>query len=359
MASEMAARWSVDERRFAVENFIKTKSVVTTQRDFRRHFNNRVAPSGKSIRRWLRKWREDGSVVNKKPTGRTPLVNTDMNKQRVRATVTQSPTRSTRQQAQALGMSDRSVRRVLKSIGFHPYKIQLTQIIQPTDKVARSQMANVLLQRKAQVQGRLLMTDEAHFHLCGAVNKQNCRYWSGANPRLLHERPLHSPKVTVWCGVGDVGIVGPYFFEDENGATVTVNGERYRNMLQTFLQPQLQNFPPLWFQQDGATAHTAGATITMLNQMFPGCLISRRGDVEWAPRSPDLTAPDFFLWGYLKSKVYVTRPHTLQQLKTNIAAEISAIPGEMLRKVMAAFWKRLEECQQCGGGHLKDTIFKC
>jgi len=28
--------------------------------------------------------------------------------------------------------------------------------------------------------------------------------------------PLHSPKVTVWCGVGAFGTVGPYFFKNDN-----------------------------------------------------------------------------------------------------------------------------------------------
>ncbi|XP_075164295.1 uncharacterized protein LOC142236896 [Haematobia irritans] len=41
-------------------------------------------------------------------------------------------------------------------------------------------------------------------------------------------------------------------------------------------------------------------------------------NLRWPPRSPDLTAPDFFLWGYLKDKVYVNNPQTLQQLKDNI-----------------------------------------
>ena len=60
----------------------------------------------------------------------------------------------------------------------------------------------------------IAMSDEAHFHLNGAVNKQNCRYWSPENPRIFHERPLHSPKVTVWCAVGKFGVIGPYFFEE-------------------------------------------------------------------------------------------------------------------------------------------------
>ena len=84
------------------------------------------------------------------------------------------------------------------------------------------------------------MTDEAYFHLSGFVNKQNMRYWSPVYTTELHEMPLHSPKVTVWCGVGAFGIVGPYFFENDNEETVTVNSERYVTMLEGFVEPQLR-----------------------------------------------------------------------------------------------------------------------
>jgi len=49
--------------------------------------------------------------------------------------------------------------------------------------------------------------------------------------------------------------------------------------------------------------HTAAISIAALRRLFPQRVISGFGDVPWPPRSPDLTAPDFFLWGYLK-KVY-------------------------------------------------------
>jgi len=52
--------------------------------------------------------------------------------------------------------------------------------------------------------------------------------------------PLHSPKVTVRCGVGAFGIVGLYFFENDNEETVTVNSERYVTMLEGFVEPQLR-----------------------------------------------------------------------------------------------------------------------
>ena len=83
------------------------------------------------------------------------------------------------------------------------------------------------------------------------------------------------------------------------GVSETVNGERYRKMIEGFLIPQLQG-QDIWFQQDGAPAHTARQTIDLPRQHFPGRLISKFGDLNWPPRSPDLTAPDFFLWDISK-----------------------------------------------------------
>ncbi|XP_018315542.1 uncharacterized protein [Mycetomoellerius zeteki] len=54
----------------------------------------------------------------------------------------------------------------------------------------------------------------------------------------------------------------------------------------------------------------------------------------------DLTAPDFFLWGFLKSKVYVNKPRTLEALKDNIRREMAAIEPETLQKVMENAEKR-------------------
>jgi len=58
----------------------------------------------------------------------------------------------------------------------------------------------------------IIMSDEAHFHLNDSVNKQNFRYWVTQNSHEVHEIQLHSPKVTVWCAIGKVGVTGPYFF---------------------------------------------------------------------------------------------------------------------------------------------------
>jgi hypothetical protein len=44
-------------------------------------------------------------------------------------------------------------------------------------------------------------------------------------------------------------------------------------------------------------------------------IISRFGDISWPPRTPDLSAPDFFLWGQLKEKVFAHPFHTIEELK--------------------------------------------
>ncbi|GFU99461.1 uncharacterized protein TNCV_4763221 [Trichonephila clavipes] len=120
--------------------------------------------------------------------------------------------------------------------------------------------------------------DEAHFWLNGYVNKQNCRIWSEANPQVYVGTPLHPEKLTVWCALWARGIVGP---------------------------PELNNHDvqELWFQRDGATYHTARATIDLLKDTFGDRLMSRFGPVNWPQRSCDLTPLDYLLWIYVKALV--------------------------------------------------------
>ena len=87
-------------------------------------------------------------------------------------------------------------------------------------------------------------------------------------------------------------------------------------------------------------------------------LISLRGDIGWPAWSPDLTPCDFFLWGYLKAKVYSHRPGTIEQLKEAIRQEVAAIPPSMTRKALDNFRERLQQCVINNGRHSSDVIFK-
>ncbi|GFU56533.1 uncharacterized protein TNCV_2773141 [Trichonephila clavipes] len=114
----------------------------------------------------------------------------------------------------------------------------------------------------------------------------------------------------------------------------------------------------LWFQQDGATCHTARATIDLLKDTFGDRLISRFGPVNWPPRSCDLTQLDFFLWGYVKSLVYADKPQTLDHLEDNIRRVIADIRPQMLEKVIENWTSRLDYIRASRGSPMPEIIFK-
>ncbi|GFV80592.1 uncharacterized protein TNCV_4617541 [Trichonephila clavipes] len=104
---------------------------------------------------------------------------------------------------------------------------------------------------------------------------QQTKLWSEANPQVYVETPLHPEKLTVWCALWAGGIIGPYFFKNDEGHNVMVNGNRYRAMIANFFIPELNNHDvqELWLQQEGATCHTARATIDLLKDTFGDRLI--------------------------------------------------------------------------------------
>ncbi|GFT28794.1 putative DD41D transposase [Trichonephila clavipes] len=114
----------------------------------------------------------------------------------------------------------------------------------------------------------------------------------------------------------------------------------------------------LWFQQDGATCHTARATIDLLKDTFGDRLISRFGPVNWPPRSCDLTPLDYFLWGYVKSLVYEDEPQTLDHLEDNIRRVIADIRSQMLEKVIENWTSRLDYIRASRGSPMPEIIFK-
>ena len=60
-----------------------------------------------------------------------------------------------------------------------------------------------------------IFSDEAHFDLGEYVNKQNYQIWVAENPHAYIEKPTHPKRVTIWCGFCSRGIIGPFFFENE------------------------------------------------------------------------------------------------------------------------------------------------
>ncbi|GFX95799.1 putative DD41D transposase [Trichonephila clavipes] len=128
-------------------------------------------------------------------------------------------------------------------------------------------------------------------------------------------------------------------------------------MITNFFIPELNNHDvqELWFQQDGATCHTARVTIGLFKDTFGDRLISRFGPVNWPPRSCDLTPLDYFL---SKSVVYADKPQTLDHLEDNIRRVTAHIRPQMLEKVIENWSSRLDYIRASRGSPMPEIIFR-
>ena len=210
----------------------------------------------------------------------------------------------------------------------------------------------------------IFFSDEAQCHLSGHINKQNMRYWSQAHPHEHTYQPLSQEKVTVWCAIGRNGIIRPYFFEDESGNRVTVNTDRYIALMRTKFIPALRrkqgvDVNSVIYQQDGAPPHCSDRSLEYLRRYFPGDtrrLISRRTDFPWPPYPPDLNPPDYFLWSYLKKRIYKNNSKTLADLKDSIKSEIMKIPIDMTKRVIDNFNTRVRAVIRQQGAWIQHII---
>ena len=77
------------------------------------------------------------------------------------------------------------------------------------------------------------------------------------------------------------GVIGPYIFRDDQDRHVTVNENRYPSIITEYFWPQLDDMDleDMWYQQEGATSHTANVTINLLETKFGERVISRNGPV--------------------------------------------------------------------------------
>ena len=120
------------------------------------------------------------------------------------------------------------------------------------------------------------MSDESNFYLDGHVNRHNFVYWNDHCPENhFTESSLNIQKVGVWAALSATQLFGPYFYSD------TINQSKYREILTKFVN-DLENVfgfeicNSVWFQQDGASSHTAGDTIRYVTSLFGNRTIGKK-----------------------------------------------------------------------------------
>lgn len=359
------SHYTLPQRKQILEFYILNgKSIRRTHRALLPIYGRHSRPSEQSIRAIIKKFDETFSLHDNLPPIRQRNVRTDETIAAVDESVRENRELSIRRRAQQLGLCASTTWKILrKDLGLRAYKVQLVQQLEWDDHPRRRTFADWALDKlkdDPHFYQKIIFSDEAHFWLNGYVNKQNCRFWSSEQPEEILETPLHPQKITVWCGLHANGIIGPYFFKDEDGANVTVNGERYRDMVEGWFLPNVatQDLEHYWFQQDGATCHTSRQTIDLLKETFGDRVISKNARVDWPPRSCDLTPLDYFLWGHVKALVYADKPQTIEHLEANILREINGIRPEVLERVVQNWVDRMGHVKRSRGGHMHEIIFK-
>ncbi|XP_031330713.1 uncharacterized protein LOC116161496 [Photinus pyralis] len=308
--------------------FAKTESVVTVQRAFRIKFG--CAPPGdNNIRRWYHQFQDTGCLCKGKSTGRPRT--SEESVEQVRNSLTRSPMKSVRKASRELAIPVTTVWRVLRRrLELRPYRLQLLQALKPTDHLLRANFANdMLLHDNEDFLDLVVFSDESTFHLSGRVNTHNVRIWGSENPHMMVQVQRDSPKLNVFCAI---------------------SGRKF--MVLSFLVKQLS-------LQDGAPPHWHNEVRDWLNLTVPYRWIGRKGPNDracfaWPPRSPDLTPCDFYLWGFIKDRVYVPPlPADLPDLRNRIETAVAAITNETLIKVWEELAYRLDVCQVTNGAHIE------
>ncbi|XP_028418180.1 uncharacterized protein LOC114543364 [Dendronephthya gigantea] len=115
-------------------------------------------------------------------------------------------------------------------------------------------------------------------------------------------------------------------------------------------------FRGLWWAQDGAPAHRLIEVRDRLNRVFgENHVIALGHNIKWPPRSPDLTPCDFFLWGYVKNRVFSTPPENVNVLRQRILDTFDALKEqpEMITRAVQAMQSRATLCVERNGGHVE------
>jgi hypothetical protein len=78
--------------------------------------------------------------------------------------------------------------------------------------------------------------------------------------------------------------------------------------------------------------------------------------MEWPSRSPDLIPLDFFLWGHLKSRVYINRPNNLQDLIERIRHEMILLSPQIIKNSVNQVYHRWVCVKFPFGKNINDVI---
>ena len=350
-----------------IVNYCNTWSATETLRLFAVQYPNTRLPSHTVINNY-NKYVQFAVSTNRNPgnsgrrrTARTPA-NIALVRQALQANVN---TGMTARQNTCPQVSPSSFNRITRQdLAFHPYRMERRQRLLDADSPRRLQYSQWLTGQQNRFRRDILVGDEATFPMNGRVSTHLVRHYAPRNnpsQNFTYDVNNSREKLLVWAGIiGDGTLIWPVFIDGN------LNADRYLHLINDEVIPVIlqhgryhQNLngsvSRIWWFQDGAPSHTAVVVRRRLQELFPGLVVGIGHNIEWPPRSPDLTPLDFFLWGHIKAKVYQTPPANLQVLRRRIQDAFRELRRDrrVQRRAMDAMYQRAIRCVARNGRHVE------
>lgn len=174
----MVLKLTPEMRTEIVVIYTASKSVRETAGIFSQRYPDRDKLSASTVSKIFNKFKATGSIHDLQRSGRPKSSFNEEKSIGILAKVRADPHTNVRQMAQEAGISTGSVRKILKTYKFHPYKMQILHHLEPGDNQKRLDFCHDMLQTAAidpTFPYNILWSDESMFTLNGIMNKQNYR----------------------------------------------------------------------------------------------------------------------------------------------------------------------------------------
>lgn len=308
------------------------------------------------VYRTVKRLQETGSIKDRKRSGRPRTARTKERIRRVQMKIQRNPQRSARKLAKEEGVSDFSMRQIIKvDLKLKPYKKRVVHGLTTKQRDTRKERCQMLLDRYNNEKiKKIIFSDEKLFVVEQYYNAQNIRVYSGSFENIPEhlktvQRFQNASSIMVWAGISHRGKL-PLVFIDKG---VKINANFYQSdILQAQLKPEADKLYPNhdWiFQQDSAPAHKARTNQDWCRNNCPAFISA----AEWPPSSPDLNPLDYCIWGILEPIINAKQHHSLESMKRMLVQQWDKLTIKTVRDAIGVWRSRLQRVVDAGGGRFE------
>jgi transposase len=312
--------------------------------------------SRKTIYNIQNNFKESGTLAHKPGAGRPKSVATQRLVNIVRSRVARNPVWTMRGMARELGMSEFTIRSVVKkNLKCKSFARNQKFLLTDRIKISRLDRCKKILNKMKKKTPIILFTDEKYFTVDPIINSRTSRYIAKGRAKDApdHVRSVqnskHPAQIMMFGLVASNGLkMDPVYLP----IGLRMGAKEYLELvLKSHVLPWIEaNFDDpenVVLMQDGAPCHTAN-----LVQNWLRTHINFWPKDVWPPSSPDLNPLDFSIWATVQARVNVKMYPNTDALKASISKVWADLSGDDIRNVCARFRPRVEAVIAAEGGYI-------